>query len=129
MRWLLSVYLIFSICTTCHTSSVEPVKTDVTTRDIKNDPFDRHSRLIFTRHARCRMDCRHITSQEIQEILDNGTINYAKSEPKSRPDPRFALEGYTAEQQHLRIIIAPEKGKLIIITCIELGVEWSCQCN
>jgi hypothetical protein len=93
------------------------------------EPFDRHGLLIFTRHARCRMDCRHITEREIHEILDDGTINYQKSEPDARPDPKFAVEGFTAEQQHLRIIIAPEQGKLIIVTCIELGVEWTCHCN
>jgi len=75
------------------------------------------------------MDCRHITQKEIHEILDVGTINYVKSEPDARPDPKWAVEGYTVEHQHLRIIIAPEAEKLIVITCIELGVEWSCQCN
>jgi hypothetical protein len=75
------------------------------------------------------MDCRHITSKEIREILDDGHINYSKSEPESKPDPKWAVEGFTAEQQHLRIIIAPESGKLVVITCIELGVEWQCDCN
>lgn len=75
------------------------------------------------------MDCRHITTREIQEILGNGQINFAKSDPQGRPDPKWAVEGYTDEGQHLRIIVAPEPGKLIIITCIELGVEWSCACN
>ncbi len=42
------------------------------------DPFNRHGELVFTRHARCRMDCRHITVQEIKEILDKGSINYSK---------------------------------------------------
>ncbi len=70
-----------------------------------------------------------LQSEEIQEILDNGTINYDKSEPNAQPDPKYAVEGYTAEQQHLRIIVAPENEKLIIITCIELGVEWQCHCN
>lgn len=93
------------------------------------DPFDRNGQLIFTKHARCRMDCRHITSKEIHEILNGGTINYTKSEPEARPDPKYAVEGYTAEQQHLRIIIAPEDHKLIVITCMELGVEWTCHCN
>ena len=75
------------------------------------------------------MDCRHITPTEIHEILDRGIINYQKSDPESRPDPKYAVEGYTNEKQHLRIIVAPETGKLIIVTCIELGVEWSCDCN
>jgi hypothetical protein len=104
---------------------VSPRKTVQAARD----PFDRHCRLIFTRHARCRMDCRHITKTEIREVLDSGTINYAKSEPQARPDPKYALEGYTDEHQHLRIVVAPSDGKLIVITCIELGVEWQCHCN
>ena len=108
--------LIFPLFFGCHTGS-------------DNEPFNRHAEFVFTKHARCRMDCRHITSKEIHEILDNGEINYSKSEPNSHPDPKYAIEGYTAEQQHLRIIVAPEDSRLIIITCIELGVEWDCHCN
>lgn len=97
---------------------------------INREPIDRHaSRLILTRHARCRMDCRHITEKEIREILENGEINYKKSEPESRPDPKYALEGYTKEGQHLRIIFAPSDRGLVVITCIELGVEWQCDCH
>ncbi|MBS1604722.1 MAG: DUF4258 domain-containing protein [Bacteroidetes bacterium] len=94
------------------------------------DPIDRHAaRLILTRHARCRMDCRHITEKEIREILEKGSVNYAKSEPDAHPDPRYALEGYTMEGQHLRIIFAPSDRGLVVITCIELGVEWQCDCK
>jgi len=94
------------------------------------DPIDRHvSSLILTRHARCRMDCRHITEKEIREVLEKGDINYAKSEPDARPDPKYALEGYTVEGQHLRIIFAPSSRGLVVITCIELGVEWQCDCK
>jgi len=94
------------------------------------DPIDRHAtNLILTRHARCRMDCRHITDKEIREVLEKGEINYAKSEPEARPDPKYALEGYTVEGQHLRIIFAPSSRGLVVITCIELGVEWQCDCK
>lgn len=92
-------------------------------------PFDPHGQVILTKHARCRMDCRHITMKEIHEILDSGTVNYDKSEPEAHPDPKYAMEGFTEERQHLRIIVAPEGGKLVIVTCIELGVEWDCHCN
>src|SRR5579885_2448681 len=75
------------------------------------DPVDRHvSHLILTRHARCRMDCRHITEKEIREILEEGEINYKKSEPDAHPDPKYALEGYTKEGQHLRIVFAVPGG-------------------
>jgi hypothetical protein len=95
-----------------------------------NGPINRHeSHLIYTRHAKCRMDCRHINEAEIKEILEKGDINYAKSEPNGYPDPKYALDGYTVEGQHLRIVFATSKKGLIVITCIELGVEWQCDCN
>ena len=127
MRRILGWLLIFSLFFACHSRPYDPNSPGNSTSD--HEPFDRHAELVFTRHARCRMDCRHISAKEIHEVLDQGTINYSKSEPNSRPDPKYAVEGYTAEQQHLRIIVAPENAKLIIITCIELGVEWSCHCN
>ena len=106
----------------------KPAVVQPSVRDAK-DPFDRHAKLKFTRHARCRMDCRHISAHEITEILDSGIINYQKSEPAARPDPKYAVEGYTHEKQHLRIVVAPSQHQLIVITCIELGVEWQCHCN
>jgi hypothetical protein len=104
---------------------VQPGKTV----EAAHDPFNRHGHLIFTRHARCRMDCRHITKQEILEVLDSGAIDYGKSEPDAKLDPKYAVEAYTAEHQHLRIVVAPSGDELIVITCIELGVEWQCHCN
>jgi uncharacterized protein YdhG (YjbR/CyaY superfamily) len=77
------------------------------------------------------MDCRHITEKEIREILEEGEINYRKSEPDAHPDPKYAMEGYTREGQHLRIVFAvPRAGNsLVVVTCIELGVEWQCDCK
>jgi Domain of unknown function (DUF4258) len=129
MRPIAFFLLILTVFPGCHSNAPDPSKNGPSPGTSGNYPFDRNGELIFTRHARCRMDCRHITAREIHEVLDNGSINYGKSEPESRPDPKYAVEGYTAEQQHLRIIIAPENAKLIVITCIELGVEWSCHCN
>ena len=122
--WILFIYW-FAFC---HAPATEPRKQDPSGR-LSGLPFDPHARLVLTRHARCRMDCRHITTKEIHEILDSGTINYSKSELDARPDPKYAMEGFTSERQHLRIILAPEGEKLIIITCMELGVEWVCSCD
>ena len=95
-----------------------------------SDPINRHAdHLIYTHHARCRMDCRHINETEVREILEKGTIDYKKSEPDAKPDPKYALEGYTNEGQHLRVIFAPAQRGLLVITCIELGVEWQCDCH
>ena len=85
--------------------------------------------LVLTKHAKCRMDCRDITEQEIKEVLQKGNINYSKSELADERGPSYALEGFSHEQQHLRIIIAPKKNELVIVTCIDLDKDWQCDCN
>jgi hypothetical protein len=91
--------------------------------------FDRsNTSLVFTKHARCRMECRHIDETEVKEILQSGTINYGKSEPAGRPDPKYALEGITHDHQHVRIVFAPSNGKMVVITVIDLDGEWKCNC-
>ncbi|WP_081168312.1 DUF4258 domain-containing protein [Niastella populi] len=92
--------------------------------------IDRHpGKLIYTRHARCRMDCRHIDEAEVEEILAEGRINYRKSEPAGRPDPKYALEGTTRDGQQVRIIFAPAKRGMVVITVIDLDTDWSCNCK
>src|SRR6185503_13826921 len=85
--------------------------------------------LIYTKHARCRMGCRHIDETEVQEILQQGRINYRKSEPAGRPDPKYALEGTTHDGQQVRIVFAPAKRGMVVITVIDLDTEWDCHCR
>src|SRR5690349_16648487 len=59
----------------------------------------RDDRIIYTKHALCRMKCRQIDEREVKEILASGRINDAKSEPAGKPDPKFALEGGTSDKQ------------------------------
>ena len=94
-----------------------------------SDSFRNTTHLIFTKHAKCRMDCRHITEDEIKEIVHDGKVNEAKSGPGSKGDETYALEGYSNEHQHLRIVVAPESDGLVVITCIDLDNEWQCNCN
>jgi hypothetical protein len=92
--------------------------------------FDRNIvPLIYTRHAKCRMACRHIDESEIKDILHNGKINYAKSEPDAKPDPKFALEGVTHDNQQVRVIFAPSDRGMVVITCIDLKAELQCDCR
>ena len=94
-----------------------------------NDSFRNTTHLILTNHAKCRMDCRHITEQEIKEIIHDGKVNYSKSGTGTKGDETFALEGCSNEHQHLRIVVAPEGDGLVVITCIDLDNEWQCNCN
>jgi len=96
----------------------------------RNTGFDRRiTNLIFTKHAKCRMECRHIDEAEVREILLNGRINDRKSDPAARPDPKYALEGTTRDGQEVRIIFAPSDRGMVVITVIDLGKEWSCDCK
>ena len=92
------------------------------------ESFKHISHLILTKHVKCRMACRHITEEEIKEILKDGKVNYAKSGIGTKGDSTFALEGYSHENQHIRVVVAPESDGLVIITCIDLEHEWPCNC-
>ena len=75
------------------------------------------------------MDCRHIDESEVREILQKGTINYAKSQLNDKPDPKYAVEGSTHDGQQVRIIFAPSGRGMVVITVIDLEKEWLCACN
>ncbi len=95
----------------------------------RNRGFDRRvSFLEYTKHARCRMGCRAITEAEVQDIMKNGNINYRKSNVSGHPCPTYAVEGYTNDDQHVRIVFAQCDQSTKVVTCIDLGREWQCDC-
>ena len=85
--------------------------------------------LIYTKHAKCRMACRHINEEEIKEIITENHINERKSNGAGKPCPTFAYEGYSNEHQHLRIVIAKCDNTWKVVTCIDLGNEFECDCH
>ncbi len=85
--------------------------------------------LVYTKHARCRMECRHINEAEIKEVLAENYINQRKSNTDGKPCPTYAYEGYSKEHQHLRIVIAKCDNTWKVVTCIDLGNEFDCNCH
>ena len=75
------------------------------------------------------MECREIDADEIKEILHEGNINYNKSNLNEMGGPTYALEGYSHDKQHLRIVFAQKPDALVVVTCIDLDKEWQCDCN
>jgi hypothetical protein len=97
-----------------------------TTDDFNRNPVYIH----YSKHARCRMECRHVNEAEVKEILSEGKINYSKSDLKEDAcHKRYALEGYSHDNQKLRIIVAECNNELTVITVIDLGKDWVCNCN
>ncbi|MEI6086958.1 MAG: DUF4258 domain-containing protein [Bacteroidota bacterium] len=102
-------------------NEVEP-----TARGLNRHPLSMH----YSKHARCRMECRHIDESEIKDILEQGTINYRKSELQGEPcRKKYAVEGLSKDGQKLRVIFAPCGNEMTVVTCIDLGVEWACACK
>ena len=105
--------------------------TDRTVTTVEGDW--RHHKLIYTKHARCRMDCRDISESEVEYVLANGVINEAKSREESDEAeghcPTSALEGNTSDGQHVRIVFGACDKITKVITAIDLGVEHSCDCR
>ena len=114
-------------------------KQDVTKNDRLKDPagnktdrdrgFDRRvAYLEYSNHAKCRMECRHISQGEVEEIMRDGKINYSKSDLKNARCPRYAVEGETIDDQNVRIVYAQCNDKTIVVTVIDLQTEWHCDC-
>lgn len=95
----------------------------------RNRGFDRRvSCLEYTAHAKCRMQCRKISQAEVEEIMKEGKINYAKSDVNDLPCPTYALEGITNDNQRVRIVFAQCDYKTKVITSIDLNTDWECHC-
>ena len=119
---LLILYLVFF---------KKPAEENKSTRN-KKDPREaafRHQRIYYTKHAQCRMDCRKIDESEVKEILSDGEINYSKSDLKSKPCPKYAVEGNTHDGQHVRIIVGDCNSQASIVTVIDLENEYECDCK
>ncbi len=85
--------------------------------------------VIYSKHARCRMSCRHISEEEVLDILHTGKINYGKSDMRGSPDPKYALEGGTKDGQEVRIIFASSPRGIVVVTVIDIDKEWKCNCK
>lgn len=93
----------------------------------------RHHKIVYTKHARCRMDCREISESEVEMILATGVVNEEKSkeadEEAAGHCPTFALEGKTNDGQNVRIVFGACEKITKVITAIDLGVEHDCECR
>jgi len=119
---------------TCKTPSPKIKKNDDANKNevVKERGLNRNpSHINYSKHARCRMDCRKVTQREVEDILQNGNINYRKSELQGNDcSKKYAVEGYSKQDnQHLRIIFAPCNNEVTVVTCIDLDVDYECTCN
>ena len=60
--------------------------------------------------------------------MEKGKINYRKSDLQDTPCPTYALEGYTGDKEHLRVVFAQCNTITKVVTCINLDEEFACDC-
>ena len=93
------------------------------------EEFDRRiAPVIYTKHARCRMECRDISEEDISEIMQKGIINFGMSNRSDKPCPTFALQGRTSSGEKLRIIFAQCHKETKVVTCYNLEENPVCDC-
>ena len=117
-----------------NTTTTESRKKKSSSEVDRDRGFDRRiSYLDYSNHASCRMKCRHITQKEVEDIMQNGKVNYNKSDIQSRSlsgarCPRYAVDGITIDNQKVRIVFAQCNEKTNVVTVIDLDTDWSCHC-
>lgn len=93
------------------------------------EAFDRHpSKLYYTKHALCRMDCRRISKEDITEIMQKGIINFNKSDRNDKPCPTYAIQGETSDGEKLRVVFAQCSDETKVVTCYNLEEDFECHC-
>ena len=103
-------------------------KTSTETVD-RNNGLDRRTDLLeYTEHAQCRMNCIHITQQQVAHILQTGQVNTGKTETAAKPCPVYVLEGYTSDSMHLRIAFAQCDFKTKVMSCSNIDSAYDCHC-
>lgn len=108
------------------TTTATSNKTSEGSRGLDRSPVE----INYSKHARCRMDCRHISEAEVKDILQNGKVNYAKSDlDATECKKRYAVEGTTSDNQKVRIVFAPCQNEVTVVTVIDIGKEWPCDCQ
>ncbi len=88
------------------------------------------AKMIITKHAACRMDCRHIDQSEVNEVLAFGQENKSKSNANARPCPTIVKEFRSSQDQQLiRTVVANCADKRKLVTVIDLENEYDCHCE
>ena len=74
------------------------------------------------------MDCRDISKEDIDEIMEKGIINFSMSNRSDRPCPTFAVQGETSDGEKLRVIFAQCLKETKVVTCYNLKENPVCDC-
>ena len=90
----------------------------------------RKQTLEYTQKAECEMLCRKIDHEEINQLLQDGDINFSESNVQNKPFPTYSVGGTTKDGKEIKIIIADCDTISKVVTAIDLKLKKdTCNCN
>lgn len=88
------------------------------------------SKVVYTAHGKCVMDCRQITIENVKSILINGDVNFKESNVRNVSCPSYAIDGELSGNRKIRIIVTTADSIAKIETAIDLDSKKdSCLCQ
>lgn len=85
----------------------------------------------YSEHAKCILQCKGISEEEVQEVLKTGEVNFSESDTRGVPCPSYAIEG-TSHSKKLRVLVTVfERDSTAEITTainMEAGQD-TCKCK
>lgn len=92
-------------------------------KDVVNDKFSttRKKDIRLTKHARCRMDCRSITTGDLKTVLQRGKIVPKKSSLNAKP-PKYCFEALVNGRK-IHVVFADYPQYIRVITVINKSIR------
>lgn len=89
------------------------------------------STFTYSEHARCILQCKGISEDEVQDILKHGEVNFSESDTRGVPCPSYAIEGVTNNKKLRVVLTIFERDSTVeITTAINLeGGKDTCRCK
>ncbi|MCS7073709.1 MAG: DUF4258 domain-containing protein [Bacteroidia bacterium] len=137
MKWLLYLVIFVFLAGGCSKKKPDPRQDPIENPTIPVEDWANPEKrqwssypIRVSKHARCRMDCRDISMEEVKDAIENGQINYKKSE-KGRDDKcpmKYAFERRTKSNKRIRVVVAACETENVIVTVINLDKNRDFNC-
>ncbi|MBL4754878.1 MAG: DUF4258 domain-containing protein [Flavobacteriales bacterium] len=83
----------------------------------------------YSPRAICLMECGDISKEGVQEILDDGDVDFSASDVRAKPCPSYIIEGETKDGQSLRVIILKCDSTSTVLHAIDFSRNYECSCD
>lgn len=84
--------------------------------------------LTFSDKATCLMECENITKDAIDDLLENGDVNFGESDVRGGPCPSYVIEGETTDGRSLRLEFVKCDSIAELILASDINKKGDCNC-